>query len=121
MTENTLPNESKNQKKKTSKKEKMAIRKDNHNREMIKRVWKSWLYASPVFFGFMALAISISLGCFIMGWAGVILIVKKEMPSAMVTVRRTWAVIVGILFTILCWTGSLHFLWVEITVGWWGF
>ena len=101
MNEELLPNKSQE---KPSKKERMATQKSIRQRElekeMITGVWKHFLYGLPILFGFMAFAISLSLGCFIAGFSGVIVAVKKEAPSGRGTVRGTWAVVSGILTTI---------------------
>jgi len=79
-------------------------------KEMIKRVWKNLLFVGlPVFFGFMTIAISPSLGAFIMGFAGVIAIVKKEMSSGRGTVRGPIAVATGVFVTIICWGVATYF------------
>ena len=125
MTGDLLPKESQIQKKKPSKKERMAIRKINHQSEVEKDILsgvkKSLLYYGlPFLLGFMAFAISLSLGMFIVGFSGVIVAVKKEMPSGLVTVHGTGAVIVGVLATVLCWSLAAYFFWVEVSIKWWG-
>jgi ABC-type multidrug transport system fused ATPase/permease subunit len=126
MTENLSPNELQVQKRKPSKKERMEIRKKSLRRkmekEMIQGVWKSALYVGlPFFLGFMALAISLSLGSFIVGISGVIVAIKKEAPSARGSIRGTWAVILGVLVTAIFWSLAAYFLWVELTIKWWKF
>ncbi len=81
---------------------------------MIKNVWKSWLYGLPVLLGFMAMAVSISLGAFIMGFSGVLMAVKKEMPSGRGTVRGPIAVVVGVLMTIMFWGLAIFFFLIEV-------
>jgi hypothetical protein len=90
-------------------------------KEMIMGVWKRFLYTLPIILGFMAFAISLSLGCFIAGFSGVIVAVKKEAPSGRGTVRGTWAVVSGILTTLLFWAGAAYFFWIELSIKWWGF
>jgi hypothetical protein len=91
----------------------MKIKKSDRQREMekemIKNVWKSWLYGLPVLLGFMALAISLSLGFFIVGLSGVIVAYSKEMPSGRGTVRGSIAVVVGVLATIIFWGLAILF------------
>jgi len=103
----------------------MAIRKKSLQRkmekEMIQGFWKGALYGSPIFIGFMMFAISLSLGSFIMGISGVIVAIKKEAPSARGSIHGTWAVILGVLITAICWSGAAYFFWVELTINWWGF
>ena len=125
MTENPLPNESQIQKKKPSKKERMAIRNSTHQRKMekeiIQGVLKGFLYGLPVLLGFMTLAISLSLGSFIMGLSGVIVAIKKEAPSGRGSIRGTWAVVLGVLLTVIFWSSAAYFFWVELSIKWWGF
>ena len=126
MTENLSPNELQVQNKKPSKKERMAIRKKSLQRkmekEMVQGAWKSVLYVGlPLFLGFMALAISLSLGSFIFGISGVIVAIKKEAPSGRGSIRGTWAVILGVLETAIFWSVAAYFFWVELTINWWGF
>ncbi|MBX3038496.1 MAG: hypothetical protein KF758_16405 [Anaerolineales bacterium] len=99
----------------------MKSKKSNHQREMesemIRNVWKSWLYGLPVLLGFLSMAVSISLGAFIMGLTGVIMAVRKEMPSGRGTVRGTIAVVVGVLMTIMFWGAAIYFFFIEV-LGW---
>ena len=78
----------------------MTTKKSNRQREiekeMIKGVWRSFLVYSPVLLGFMAFAISISLGCFIAGFTGIIMVIRKESPSGLTTIRSTTAVVGGV-------------------------
>jgi hypothetical protein len=87
---------------------KMKAQKNNRRhkmeKEMIKRVWKNFLFVVlPVLLGFAALTISLSLGSFIMGFAGLIAVVKKEMYSGWGTVRGPAATITGVLVIIIFW------------------
>ncbi len=91
-------------------------------KEMIQGVWKSALYFGlPLFLGFMALAISPSLGFSIIGISGVIIVIKKEAPSGRSSIRGTWAVVLGTIVTIFFWLGAAYSFWVEISINWWGF
>ncbi len=126
MTEHLSLNELEDQKKKPSKKERMAIRKKSIQRkmekQMIQGVWKSALYVGlPIFLGFMTLAISPSLGFFIMGISGVIIAIKKEAPSGRGSIRGTWAVVLGTIITIFFGLGAAYSFWVETAINWWGF
>jgi hypothetical protein len=81
---------------------------------MMERVWKNLLFVGlPFFLGFMALAISLSLGFFIMGFAGVIAVVKKEMYSGRGTVRGPIAIITGVLIIIIFWGIAIMSFLVE--------
>lgn len=99
----------------------MNSKKTDNQREMeseiIRNVWKSWLYVLPVLIGFLSMAISLSLGAFIMGLSGVIMAVRKEMPSGRGTVRGAIAVVVGILMTIMFWVAAIYFFLIE-ALGW---
>ena len=90
-------------------------------KEMMTGVWKHFIYTLPILLGFMAFAISLSLGCFIAGFSGVIVAVKKEAPSGRGTIRGKWAVVPGILTTLLFWAGAAYFFWIELSIKWWGF
>jgi hypothetical protein len=78
-------------------------------KEMIQRIRKSLLFSLPVFLGFIALAISLSFGLFIMGLSGVIVVVRKEMPSGRGTARGLVAVVTGTLFTMIAWGMTIYF------------
>ena len=126
MTENPSTNEFQVQNKKPFKKEKMANRKRNLQRkmeeEMIQGVWNGLLYVGiPLFLGFMAFAISISLGSFIAGFSGIMSVIKKDSTFGRGGIRGTWAVVLGVLITILFWSIAAYFFWVELSINWWGF
>jgi hypothetical protein len=104
----------------------MKIKKSTHQyemeKEMMKRVWQSFLFNGlPILFGFAGLAISLSLGTFIMGFMGVIAIIRKEATSGRGTIRGPMAIVIGVLVIIICWGASAYFLWAEISIGWWRF
>jgi hypothetical protein len=97
----------------------MKSPKSNRQREvivegMIKGVLKSFLFYLPILLGFMAWALSISLGCFIAGFTGIIMLIKKESPSGIATVRGKSAIIIGILITSFFWTGAVFFFLIEV-------
>lgn len=122
MTENLMPDK---YQKKPSKRERRKIQKNirQHEigKEMIKRVWKSFLYFSPVLIGFMMFAVSLSLGCFIAGFSGVIVAVKQEAPSGRGTIRGKWAIALGVIYALFFWAMAAYFFWVELTIKWWRF
>jgi len=104
----------------------MKTKKSNRQHEMeketMKRVWQSFLFNGlPMLFGFAGLAISPSLGTFIMGLGGVIMIIRKESTSGRGTIRGPMAIVLGVVITIICWGISAYFLWAEISIGWWRF
>jgi hypothetical protein len=85
-------------------------RQSKMEKEMIKRVLENLLFVGlPLLLGFVALAISLSLGAFIMGFVGVITVVKKEMSSGWSTVRGPIAIVTGVLITILFWGIAAYF------------
>lgn len=96
----------------------MTTKKSNRQREiekeMIKGVWRSFLVYLPILLGFMAFAISISLGCFIAGFTGIIMMIRKESPSGLATIRGATAVVGGVLTTIFFWAGAVFFFLIEI-------
>jgi hypothetical protein len=73
---------------------------------------------SPIFLGFgvflfvkgLPSSSLLSLMSFIAGFSGVIIIIRKEVPSPFWTVRGTAAVLQGIAFTIICWGAALYIL-----------
>jgi hypothetical protein len=81
--------------------------KDDESREafkkMVKGLYTSLWMISPILLGFMAFSISISLGCFIAGFSGIIVLIKKEIPTGLNTIRGTRAIIEGLIITILFW------------------
>jgi hypothetical protein len=83
-------------------------------KEMIKGVWKSFLVFSPILLGFMAFAISISLGSFIAGFTGIIIVTRKEIPAGFTSIRGTRAVVEGVLITILFWGSAVFFFLIEV-------
>jgi hypothetical protein len=104
----------------------MKTKKSNSQHEMqkevMKRVWQSFLFGGlPMLFGFAGLAISVSLGTFIMGFAGVIMIIRKESTSGRGTIRGPMAIVLGVILIIIFWGASAYFLWAEISIGWWRF
>lgn len=96
----------------------MKTKKSNRQREMegmTERVRENLLLVGlPLFLGFMALAISFSLGFFIAGFTGVITVVKKEMSSGWGTVRGPIAIVTGVLITILFWGLAIYFFLIEV-------
>lgn len=83
-------------------------------KEMIKNVWKSWLVYSPFLFGFIAFAISLSLGFFIVGLSGVIIVVRKEMPSGWGSIHGPLAIATGVVTIISCWGLAVYFFLIEV-------
>ncbi len=53
----------------------------------------------------------LSIGFFLAGFTGVIVILRKESPMSIGSVRGKWAVVEGVIFTILCW-GSALYIWI---------
>ena len=81
--------------------------------KMIRGVLRSFLFYLPILLGFMAFAISLTLGCFIAGLTGVIMIVKKESPSGIAPTRGKSAIIGGVLLTTFFWSGAILFFFIE--------
>jgi len=121
MTEDLMQNKSLNKKKYPSKKKRRAIQNSARQRRMMEGFWKIPLYFLLALLPFAALAISISLGFFIMGFLGVVAIVKKEIPIKHGFIRGKPAVIIGLLTTVFLWGMAIYFFWVELTINWWGF
>jgi hypothetical protein len=93
----------------------MKIKRENHQREfgkeMFKRHVKSlWVYL-PWFLAIPVLKISFSLAMFIAGFAGVFIILKKEAPSGLFTVRGAAAIAMGIMLIILFWGLAASTFW----------
>ena len=98
----------------------MKTEKNKNNRETRKEILKgirnSCLVFSPVFLGFTIFTLSkgdpllFSLGSFIAGFTGIIVVVKKEIPVGLTSIRGTRAVVEGILTMILFWGLAVFFL-----------
>jgi hypothetical protein len=77
----------------------------------------SLLVGFPAIIGFGIILMSrgtlnpntLSLGCFLAGFSGVIVVIRKEAPTSIIRIRGIWAIIEGILFTLLCWGASIFF------------
>ena len=52
-----------------------------------------------------------SLGYFLAGFSGIIMIIRKESPTSRILIRGKWAIISGTIFTLLCWGLSLAHLY----------
>lgn len=95
----------------------------NHQREKVKyifqRLWlEALIFLLPLGLGVILLiltantlrVLSCSLSLFTVGFSGVIVIVRKEIPTAFSKIHGTRAVIEGILFVALFWGAALFFL-----------
>jgi hypothetical protein len=47
--------------------------------------------------------------CFLTGFTGVIVMVRKESPTSIGTTRGKWAVVEGLIFTIILWVTAIYF------------
>lgn len=95
----------------------------NHLQEqanfIFRGLWLGFLTFLPVFIGLVVMTLTanmgtlgFSLGAFISGFSGVIILVRKEIPTGLNRIRGTMAIIEGLLFIVLCW-GSAIFLLIE--------
>jgi len=84
-------------------------------KEIIKRIVYMFQVYLPFLIGF-GIVLSIrkpdefllrSLGYFLAGFSGVIMIIRKESPTSRRIIRGRWAILSGIIFTMLWWGGSL--------------
>jgi hypothetical protein len=77
---------------------------------------KTLLVMSPALLGFSIILFSkgpvddltFSLGLFLAGFTGVIVAIRKEIPSSLRSVRGKWAVIQGIGFVTVMWGSALY-------------
>ena len=81
---------------------------------------KSFLTSLPILIAFAVIILSnhpsratFSLAAFIAGFSGVIIIIRKEVPSSFASIRGVPAVIIGIIGTLLFWTCSVIILLFE--------
>ncbi len=90
-------------------KQKNSEKRRERQRELLTGLLLEILVLSPIFIGVGIFAISkgnlvvISLGTFIMGLSGIMIIVRKEIPTATTRFRGTRAIIEGILLTLFFW------------------
>jgi len=82
--------------------------------KMIRGVLRSFLFYLPILLGFMAFAISLTLGCFIAGLSGVMMIVKKESPSGLYTAHGKSAIVGGVILITIFWSGAIYFFFIEV-------
>jgi len=57
--------------------------------------------------------VTFSLAAFIAGFSGVIIVIRKEVPSSLVSIRGVPAVIIGIIGTVLFWSSAIIILLFE--------
>jgi len=83
--------------------------------EMLNRFMRSLLTILPTIIGFGIFLfgkgsdrLTISLGLFISGFTGVIIVIRKEIPIPMGSIHGNRAVVEGFLFTCLLWAISLY-------------
>lgn len=50
-----------------------------------------------------------SLSFFVAGLSGIIIVIRKESPTSVFTIRGNFAVLEGVVFTIVCWGLSVYF------------
>jgi hypothetical protein len=87
---------------------------------ILQGLWLETLTFLPVFIGLAIIILMVntmgtfgfSLGAFVAGFTGVIIIFRKEIPTPLNRIQGTMAVIEGILMTVLLW-GAAIFALVE--------
>ena len=47
--------------------------------------------------------------CFLAGFTGVIVMARKESPTSIGATRGKWAVVEGLIFTVICWGAAIYF------------
>src|SRR4030095_2677945 len=87
------------------------------NKLLLNGLLKSFLTTLPIFVAFGVIALSshptsavFSLSAFIAGFSGVIIAIRKEIPSSFRSIRGMPALITGIGVTVLCWVYSIILL-----------
>jgi hypothetical protein len=87
---------------------------------ILKDIIKSMLVFLPFFTGLAIFTISggnmvlFSLGGFVAGISGIIIILRKEIPTIVSSVRGTRAIVEGIIITSICWGSSIIILFEGI-------
>jgi len=56
-----------------------------------------------------------SLASFVTGFSGVIIVIRKEIPSSLWTIRGPAAIIRGIGWVIVCWGAALYLAWSALS------
>ena len=94
--------------------------KEEQTKFILQGLWLSFLTFLPAFIGLAIITLTInsmgdlgfSLGSFVAGFTGVIIILRKEIPTALNRIKGTRAIVEGILITVLLW-GAAIFVFVE--------
>ena len=90
----------------------------NKNREILARMFRMTLTFSP---GFLAMLVIMSArgpltrwhlaaSAFLIGCAGVIVALRREIPMSLGSIRGKWAVVQGAGLAFVCWLAALFFL-----------
>jgi hypothetical protein len=90
---------------------------DNKTTLVLQGMLLNLLVSLPALLGFGIILISkgplssviLSLGCFLAGFTGIIIILRRESPMSIGSVTGKWALLEGIVFTTFCWGISLYF------------
>jgi hypothetical protein len=53
-------------------------------------------------------------GCFLAGFSGIIMIVRRESPSSIGSLRGKWAVVEGVILTAIFWIAGLYFSFFDL-------
>lgn len=96
--------------------------KEERTKFILQGLWLSFLTFLPAFIGLAIIILTInkmagvgfSLGSFVAGFTGVIIILRKEIPTVLNRIQGTRAVIEGTLITVLLWGAAIFVLFEEL-------
>ena len=95
--------------------EHMSKNLSNQHKIIIRGLILNAVTNAPIIIGFLVIAAtkgpltssSFSLGAFIAGFSGVIIMFRREIPTSLVAIRGNAAVVFGILLTGLMWVSAI--------------
>jgi len=96
--------------------------------ERIKSMQRGWMLSvltySPAIVGLALMFLLVghvpttllfSLATFVAGFSGVIILIRKEVPSSLWTIRGRGAILRGIGWVIVCWGAALYLAWSALS------
>jgi len=83
---------------------------------LLKRLMWMVLTYLPIFIGFVIIStfgglknpLAFGFASFVSGFTGVIFIVRREIPTALISIKGKRAVIEGAIITLVCWSGAIY-------------
>ena len=93
--------------------------KKQDDEEILKRIILNLATFAPVFLAFLSVllfdllkvtpSVKLSLFAFISGFTGIIIIVRKEIPTAFGNITGIRAIVEGAIWVIICWIAAIYF------------